>query len=113
MRQLLVIRIQLEIFVGYSQIAVFTAGLDRPFNDWEQERVDQGFAWREGSVSFATLEESSVLHCEAVVTDAWRPHPEAERTIQVPFRITDDGSVEIASISKRSADETIYLLRKV
>ena len=92
-------RIQFDLFVSYSQVAVFTAGLDHPFNDWEQEHVDQGFAWREGSVSFATLEEASALHCEAVVADGWRPHPEAERAIRVPFSVAGGDSVEIASIS--------------
>ncbi|MEO7590107.1 MAG: competence protein ComJ, partial [Byssovorax sp.] len=92
-------RIQFDLFVSYSQVSVFTAGLGSPFNDWEQEHVDQGFAWREGSVSFATLEETGTLHCEAVVADPWRPHPEAERAIRVPFNVAGDGSVEIASIS--------------
>jgi virulence-associated protein VapD len=92
-------RIQFDLFVSYSQVSVFTAGLDHPFNDWEQEHVDQGFAWREGSVSFATLEEASALHCEAVVADGWRPHPEAERAIRVPFSVAGGDSVEIASIS--------------
>ena len=92
-------RIQFDLFASYSQISVFMAGLDKPFNDWEQAHVEQGFAWREGSVSFATLEEAGTLHCEAVVADAWRPHPEAERAIQVPFRVSGGDSVEIASIS--------------
>ena len=90
--------IKFELFTSYSQVSVFTAGLDQPFNDWEPQHVEQGFAWRPGSVSFATLEEAGVLHCEAVVADAWRQHPEAERVIRVPFAVVGD-SVEIASIS--------------
>lgn len=92
-------RLQFDLFVSYSQVSVFTAGLESPFNDWEQEHVDQGFAWREESVSFATLEESGTLHCEAVVADAWRPHPEAERAIRVPFSVAGNDCVEVASIS--------------
>jgi Competence protein J (ComJ) len=92
-------QLQFDLFVSYSQVSVFTAGLDKPFNDWEPEHVDQGFAWREGSVSFATLEEAGALHGEVVVADTWRPHPEAKRAIQVPFRVTGDDSIEIASIS--------------
>ena len=64
-------RIQFELFSSYSRVAVFRAGLEKPFNDWEQDHLDQGFAWREGSVSFATLEEGGTLHCEATVTDTW------------------------------------------
>ena len=92
-------RIQFDLFASYSQVSVFMAELDNPFNDWEQEHVEQGFAWREGSVSFATLEEAGTLHCEAMVADAWRPHPDAERAIQVPFRFAGGDSVGIASIS--------------
>jgi hypothetical protein len=91
-------RIQFDLFSSYSQVAVFTAGLDKPFNDWEQEHFDQGFAWRDGSVSFATLEEGGTLHCEATVADRWEASTEAQRAIRVPFGVTSD-SVEIASIS--------------
>jgi len=92
-------QIQFDLFASYSQLAVFAAGLVDPFNDWEQQHVDQGFAWREGSVSFATLEEAGELHGEAFVADAWHAHPEAARAIQVPFNVTTAAGVEIASIS--------------
>ena len=92
-------QIYFDLFVSYSQVSVFMAGLNNPFNDWEQEHIDQGFAWREGSVSFATLEEAGTLHCEAVVADAWRLHPDADRAIRVPFSVAGGDSVEIASIS--------------
>ena len=64
-------RIQFDLFASYSQVSVFMAKLDSPFNDWEQEHVEQGFAWREGSVSFATLEEAGTLHCEAMVAGGY------------------------------------------
>ena len=91
-------RVQFDLFASYSQVSIFTAGLDTPFSDWEQAHVDQGFAWRAGSVSFATLEESGTIHCEALVSDTWLPHLEAVRAIRVPFSVESD-SVEIASIS--------------
>ena len=87
-----------DMFVSYSQFSVFAAGLERPFNDWEQEHVDQGFAWREESVAFATLEEAGTLHCEALTADSWLSHPQTVRAIRVPFRV-DGESIEIASIS--------------
>jgi hypothetical protein len=96
--------IQFDLFVCYSQVAVFTAGLDQPFNDWEQEHVAQGFAWRDGSVSFATLDEGGTLHCEAKVADTWQPHSQAQRAIRVPFSVPGV-SVEIASISDGVAFE--------
>ena len=38
--------------ISYSQLVVFQKGMENPFNDWENTHVDQGFAWRPGSVSF-------------------------------------------------------------
>jgi hypothetical protein len=91
-------RIEFDLFASHSQIAIFAAGIGQPFNDWEQEHVDQGFAWRAGSVSFATLEEAGTVHCEALVSEAWQPHPDGDRAIRVPFLVESE-SVEIASIS--------------
>ena len=87
-----------DIFVSYSQVAVFTAGLDAPFNDWEPLHIAQGFAWRPESVSFKTPGEAGVLHCEAAFVIFWQPSPEAQQAIRVPFTVTG-GRVEIASIS--------------
>lgn len=41
--------------ISYSQLAVFQKGMENPFNDWEDTHVNQGFAWRPGSVSFGSL----------------------------------------------------------
>jgi hypothetical protein len=46
------------IEILYRQIAVFRSRLEHPFNDWTPRHVKQGFSWRPGSVSFATLVES-------------------------------------------------------
>jgi hypothetical protein len=45
-----------SLMVLYSQIAVFDRDLPNAFNTWTQRHVDQGFAWRSGSVSFGTIE---------------------------------------------------------
>jgi hypothetical protein len=98
------VQIQFDLFASYSQISVFAAGLGTPFNDWEQVHVDQGFAWRADSVSFATLEEAGTVHCEALIRDMWIPFPEAERAIRVPFMVGGN-SIEIASISDATVIE--------
>ena len=89
-----------ELPVSYSQIAVFDARLDQPFNDWRQEHVDQGFAWRPGSVSFSTLVHSGRIAVSIVVeevesTDFRSP----SRVIVVPFVVPGHGEVEVATMT--------------
>ena len=90
---------RLSIEVSYAQVAVFDPQLPRPFNDWTNAHVAQGFAWRPGSVSFGTLEVAGALATEVFRT---KPFDEtaslAERTILVPFSVSAHGSVEISSI---------------
>ncbi|MBI2892112.1 MAG: hypothetical protein HYY06_01070 [Deltaproteobacteria bacterium] len=86
--------------VSHAQIAVFDSRLANPFNDWSDVHVNQGFSWRAGSVSFATLEPAGPIavtvtrSATALVTD----EPQ-ERAIRVPFSVPAHGEVEIATIS--------------
>lgn len=84
--------------VSHSQIAVFRSSLKQPFNDWTQRHVDQGFAWRPGSVSFRTLSESGPHEVEIGLTDQGVADA-AARVIEVPFEVPADGAVEVATIS--------------
>ena len=84
---------------SHSQIAVFQSGIENPFNDWEDVHVNQGFAWRPGSVSFATLEEGGTIDVEVLARKAWSEDSRAVRVIRVPFLVSAMG-VEIASIIK-------------
>lgn len=89
-----------QVFVSYSQISVFDPSLSKPFNNWTPEHVAQGFAWRNGSVSFATLLESDIYDVEILLTGGDVPIlPDAIRAIEVPFLIPSSGLIEIASIS--------------
>ncbi len=87
-----------NVFISYSQIAVFPGQLEQPFNDWTREHVKQGFAWRPESVSFATLTESGNAQISWDLKSEFRLRPDTVRAIQVPFFVPD-GSIEIASIS--------------
>jgi Competence protein J (ComJ) len=87
-----------RLSVSYSQIAVFDGGLKNPFNSWTEAHVKQGFAWRPGSVSFATLEGGGCHHVE-VLAERAEMSPQAIRAIQVPFEVPANGSIEIASIA--------------
>jgi Competence protein J (ComJ) len=88
------------ISVSYSQLAVFDHSLERPFNEWTDRHVAQGFAWRPGSVSFCTVEESAQYFVMVRLGDHERdPEPDAIRVIDVPFDVPHEGRIEIGSIS--------------
>lgn len=86
------------IDVSYRQVAVFQAALPNPFNNWTDGHVAQGFAWRPGSVSFATLEESGVIDAEVARAAPTGTDLSATRSIAVPFEVDESGAVEVASI---------------
>ncbi len=92
--------------VSYSQVAVFDSALEHPFNLWTERHVQQGFCWRPGSVSFATLEESGRHVIEVdVASDEVALSFDAVRIIETPFEVPQSGSTEFASISDSVAME--------
>lgn len=84
--------------VSFSQIALFNAGLQNPFNNWSDLHVAQGFSWREGSVSFKTLIESGPIDVTFSLAHEFGPNTDAIRAISVPFLCDKQGSVEISTI---------------
>lgn len=90
---------QFTIEISYNQISVFDARLGDPFNDWLDEHVSQGFAWRPGSVSFGTLESAGPLAADVFRSRAFDEATSlASRVIAVPFSVPKGGAVELASI---------------
>jgi hypothetical protein len=88
------------IGVSYSQVCVFEARLENPFNDWSDEHVRQGFAWRPGSVSFATLDEGGPLRVR-ISSGSFEPSSSpASRIVRVPFEVPEHGEVDVASIGQ-------------
>jgi hypothetical protein len=87
-----------DLFVSYSQIAVFNPNLQNPFNDWQPQHIAQGFSWRPGSVSFGTLEDSGVIHIEIVQAQNISLDNDSKIAILVPFSVSENNSVEISSI---------------
>jgi Competence protein J (ComJ) len=87
-----------ELLVSYHQIVVFRLDLDAPFNDWTEGHTNQGFAWRPGSVGFATTEidphEIEVLATSEPIAAldgaVWH--------VEVPFEVPPGGQVGIASV---------------
>jgi hypothetical protein len=107
--------VEFSILVSYSQVTVFDHALDRPFNQWTDKHVAQGFSWRPGSAAFRTIAEGGrhLVTVAVDVTENEQP-PDAVRIIDVPFEVPADGAVEIGSISDSSLLEIpsgIYRLR--
>ena len=88
------------VAVSYSQIAVFDGGLRKPFNDWSDQHVRQGFSWRDGSASFRTLIDSGPMTVEVVTRDRVTLKQESTRAISVPFEVRENTSVEVATIAE-------------
>jgi len=86
--------------VLYSQISVFLPNLKEPFNNWTDRHVAQGFAWRPGSASFGTLDESGPIDIKVSVREHFEGLlDDSIRAVKLPFRI-EGGEVEIATITE-------------
>jgi hypothetical protein len=86
--------------VSYGQFGLFASSLKQPFNDWTEQHVSQGFAWRPGSVSFRTLLEAGPHSIEInLVEHAGIIDPMAVRAIEVPFEVPADGALGVGSIT--------------
>ena len=95
--------VEFPIFVSYSQVTVFDHSLERPFNQWTEQHVAQGFSWRPGSAAIRTIAEGGrhLVTVTVDVDDEEQPSG-AIRIIDVPFEAPTNGVVEIASISDSS-----------
>jgi hypothetical protein len=87
--------------VSYGQLAVFDSKLVKPFNDWSEACVAQGFSWSPGSVSFATLDGSGsiLVTVSQLSSPASLGDESVTRAIAVPFTVPEHGKVEVATIS--------------
>lgn len=57
--------------------------------------IQQGFAWREGSVSFSTIGSLSV-NLEVFLNEQSEVLPTVQRAIRVPFTVGDSGRIGIS-----------------
>jgi hypothetical protein len=89
-----------KLLVSYSTLALFEPELELPFNDWGKAQWKQGFAWREESVSFATLNGFGWIDIELVTADQVTLKPESQRAILVPFKVPESGLVEISGTNQ-------------
>jgi hypothetical protein len=72
-------------FITYYQLVVYDEGtVPVPDNDWTKRHIAQGFSWRPGCVTFATLEVVGALKVEVLLADDLEVSSEATRAIVVP-----------------------------
>lgn len=86
------------ISISYSQLSVFDAHLSEPYNEWLPHHSAQGFTWRPGSVSFATIVDREACSVVAEVSETAPESDSANCIIAVPFEVPDGGKIEIGSI---------------
>lgn len=92
-------KFSLKIYLSYSQICIFESSLSNPFNNWSDKSFNQGFSWRDRSVSFRTLLEEGNHLITIFINE---PIPELDEDVVRAFKVpldTSDGNIEIASIS--------------
>ncbi len=85
-----------ELGSFYHQLVVFDESTAPTPNDWREQHVAQGFAWRPGTVSFATLGDFGDVRVEVRVADDLEVLPGALRAIVVPFAVSPPGRVALS-----------------
>lgn len=89
---------EIQLSLSYGQLCVFDPALEAPLNDWTDAHVNQGFSWRNGSVSFATADEQASAAVTVTCSDAAPDLGGAETAIRVPFEVPTSGTVEIGGV---------------
>lgn len=87
--------LSIELMVAYSTISVYNTELDFPYNQWTEQLIHQGFAWRKGSVAFSTIGSTSV-NLEIFFSECYEVLPETQRAIIVPFTIENSGRIAVS-----------------
>lgn len=82
-----------SIQIFYGQLAVYRPDVPQ-LNLWNDQHVAQGFAWREGNVSFGVPDHDGPSWVEVDFQDtAPAITPECIRAVRVPLSIDDHGAV--------------------
>jgi hypothetical protein len=85
-----------NLAIFYHQLIVFDESTAPVPNDWREQHIAQGFTWRLGTVSFATLKDFGDLRVEVQVADDLAVLAEAVRAIVVPFAVSSPGRVGLS-----------------
>ncbi len=85
---------ELKLSYEYHQLSVFDPQLPDPYNDWTDDHCRQGFTWRPGSVSFATLGDAGTATIRGAIAGERFVAEGAVRVIAVPYTVVN-GIVEL------------------
>lgn len=84
---------EISLQILYGQLAVYRPELAR-LNLWTDDHVAQGFAWREGNVSFGIPDHDGPSLVEVDFRDDRFPlAPDCIRAVEVPLRVGAEGAV--------------------
>tara|TARA_R110002096_G_scaffold51665_15_gene135062 strand:+ start:887 stop:1351 length:465 start_codon:yes stop_codon:yes gene_type:complete len=84
--------------VLYSQLAIFSADMAKPYNDWSDGHVVQGFSWRRNSVSFAVPSDISDIDVTIREVSKLKAEHGADRVIVVPLEIGGGRGAEFGNV---------------
>jgi len=90
---------EFEMFVFYYQIIVYDGMKTTRFNGWTDAHVKQGFSWREGCVSFGTL-DTLPMSIEVWIDNEVRLRPDCSRAIRVPFVVAKRVQPRVAVVTE-------------
>ncbi len=88
-----------SVFVSHHYLSV--SNPNTPGNMWNDQHVKQGFAWRPGVVSFATLDDDGTAFVEGVV-GKWEMRADTMRCIRVPYVVPEQGAIEITTVANHA-----------
>lgn len=88
---------EFPLTVLYTQVVVHRADLPRPGLLWDEDHVDQGFAWSEGIVSFGVPDHDGQCFLQIDVADEVKLEANAEWAVQTPFEV--DAPLKIGTIA--------------
>lgn len=86
------------LVVLYSQIVLSRGSIERPFSDWSKAAAAQGFSWREGSCSYATLGNDGDCRVRVQYRESAGGRRGALLTVRVPFRVPVGEELQIESV---------------
>jgi hypothetical protein len=84
----------------YNFIAVHLPELLYPLNDWRSIHDKQGFNWRPGSVSFATIDADGDSPLFVEIRESYSQPTGAVRIVKVPFEVGTAGVIVRETVQK-------------
>lgn len=79
---------EFDLTILYTQLVVHHAELHLPGLLWDDDHVDQGFAWSKGIVSFGVPDHDGQCLLRVNVSDELKLDAGAEWAVQVPFEVS-------------------------